>query len=90
MSVRNNSRKQYSTVLYCNANVWLSVRELWTLRPSCDVQPTKVGLLARCDQQGTENRADAESSGLACSTASKIRADKELGRLILPYGKSES
>jgi hypothetical protein len=41
----------------------------------------------RRNQQGTENRADDESGGLACSAASKNRADKELGRLILLYGK---
>jgi hypothetical protein len=45
----------------------LSVHELWTLRPSFDVQPTKVGLLAQCNQQGTGKRADNEFSGLACS-----------------------
>jgi hypothetical protein len=77
-----------NTVLY--TDVGLSVRELWTLRPRHDVQPTKVGFLAWCDQQQTENRADNESSELACSAASKNRADKELGRLILLYGKVES
>jgi hypothetical protein len=75
-------------ILY--TDVGLSVRELWTLRPRHDVQPTKVGFLAWCDQQQTENRADNESSELACSAASKNRADKELGRLVLLYGKFES
>jgi hypothetical protein len=54
------------------------------------MQPTKVGLWRGAISKVQKNRADAESSGLACSTASKIRADKELGRLVLPYGKSES
>jgi hypothetical protein len=50
------------------ANVWLDVRVLWTLRPLGSVRPTRVGLLARRNLRGTENRADNKPSELACST----------------------
>lgn len=57
---------------------------------SHEVQPADKSGSWRSAISKVENRADNESGELACRAASKNRAEKRLGRLILLYGNVES